>query len=102
MELSKLVFQGQKMSPPPVATFQSYYQKLVKSVRNPGALFTQVSKSTNSATPASVLNSVRNTNSSQMIAGGVIAAEVLGFFTVGEMIGRLKVVGYRGDTGAHH
>jgi F-type H+-transporting ATPase subunit g len=26
----------------------------------------------------------------------------LGFFTVGEMIGRFKLVGYRGDTGAHH
>ena len=32
---------------------------------------------------------------------GVIAAEVLGFFTVGEMIGRLKVVGYTGDV-VHH
>ena len=36
-----------------------------------------------------------------MVSGGVIAAEVLGFFTVGEMLGRLKLVGYWGDV-AHH
>jgi F-type H+-transporting ATPase subunit g len=38
----------------------------------------------------------------QWAAGGVIVAELLGFFTVGEMIGKMKLVGYRGDTGAHH
>ena len=32
----------------------------------------------------------------QMIAAGVISAELLGFFTVGEMIGKMKLVGYRG------
>ena len=36
-----------------------------------------------------------------MAAVGVVGAEVLGFFTVGEMIGRLKLVGYRGDK-EHH
>jgi hypothetical protein len=36
------------------------------------------------------------------VAGGVVAAEVLGFFTVGEMIGRMKLVGYHGEAGAHH
>lgn len=38
----------------------------------------------------------------QMATVGVIAAELLGFFTIGEMIGRFKLVGYRGETGAHH
>lgn len=37
----------------------------------------------------------------QMVTVGVLGAEVLGFFTVGEMIGRMKLVGYRGDT-RHH
>ena len=36
-----------------------------------------------------------------MVSVGVIGAEVLGFFTVGEMIGRFKLVGYRGDM-EHH
>lgn len=98
LELSKLVFQGQKMSPPPVSTFQAYFQRLVKSVRNPSALFPSAAASN----PQSFLQSLRNINSAQLISGAVIGAELLGFFTVGEIIGRFKVVGYRGDTGAHH
>ena len=43
----------------------------------------------------------RNINAQQMASVGVIAAEVIGFFTVGEMLGRLKLVGYRGDE-EHH
>ena len=53
-----------------------------------------------SATPEGILSRIRNTNSQQVMAFGVIAAEVLGFFTVGEMIGKFKVVGYRGDAHA--
>lgn len=49
-----------------------------------------------------MLQQIRNINQQQLVAGGIIAAECLGFFTVGEMIGRFKLVGYRGDTGAHH
>ena len=49
-----------------------------------------------------MLQQLRNTDTRQLAAGGVILAELLGFFTVGEMIGRFKVVGYRGETGAHH
>lgn len=48
------------------------------------------------------MSRVRNLNQAQLISGGVLAAELLGFFTVGEMIGRMKLVGYRGETGAHH
>lgn len=32
---------------------------------------------------------------------GVIVAELIGFFTVGEMVGRRKIVGYRGKV-EHH
>ena len=35
-----------------------------------------------------------------MVTGGVVLAELLGFFTIGEMIGRVKIVGYHGDV--HH
>ena len=34
------------------------------------------------------------------MTGGVVLAELLGFFTVGEIIGRVKIVGYHGDV--HH
>jgi len=98
LQLGKLVFTGQKMNPPPVSTFQEYFQRVVKSVRNPGALFSSASN----ATPANILQQVRSLNTSQLVSGAVIGAELLGFFTVGEIIGRFKLVGYRGDTGAHH
>ena len=39
-------------------------------------------------------------NSQQWTTVAVITAEVLGFFTVGEMIGRMKLVGYHGTI--HH
>ena len=48
------------------------------------------------------LGRMRNVNRQQMAAGAVISAEVLGFFTVGEIIGRFKLVGYRGETASHH
>ena len=37
-----------------------------------------------------------------LTSAGVVLAEVVGFFTVGEMIGRLKIVGYRGGHAEHH
>jgi len=47
------------------------------------------------ATPSGVLNQIRSINSQQLTSAGIVAAEAIGFFTVGEMIGRLKLVGYR-------
>jgi F-type H+-transporting ATPase subunit g len=79
--------------PRPVSTFQSYFQTLLKGLRNPGPL---ISQTTNS------LQSLRNLDSAKLVTGGVVVAEVLGFFTVGEMIGRMKLVGYRGETDSHH
>lgn len=37
-----------------------------------------------------------------MVGGAVVLAEALGFFSVGEMLGRFKLVGYRGSKGEHH
>jgi len=59
-------------------------------------------ESANKANPEGVLQRIRNLNSAQMVTAGVVGAELLGFFTVGEMIGRMKLVGYRGETGSHH
>lgn len=52
--------------------------------------------------PASVMQQVKNMNRAQVIAGGVLVAELLGFFTVGEMIGRFKIIGYHGENAAAH
>ncbi|KAM0237999.1 hypothetical protein ACHAPO_003875 [Fusarium lateritium] len=95
LELGKFIFQNQKMSPPPnsnMATFQTTYQNLIKSIQNR----TIIQSSQN------LVQQVKNIGPAQLAAGGVVAAEVLGFFTVGEIIGRFKLVGYRGEVSSHH
>ncbi|KAI9899193.1 hypothetical protein N3K66_005654 [Trichothecium roseum] len=89
-EVGKIVFQGQKMSPPSAATFQNFYQNLYKSIQTRGI-----------GSPQSLVQSALRISPAQLAAGGVVAAECLGFFTVGEMIGRFKLVGYHGEV-AHH
>ncbi|KAK0751499.1 mitochondrial ATP synthase g subunit-domain-containing protein [Schizothecium vesticola] len=99
-ELSKLVFKGQHMTPPPMTTVQSYWNNLLKQVQNPSTLLQSVQKTASSS--GSALPNLRNISTAQVVAGGVVAAECLGFFTVGEMIGRFKLIGYHGQTGAAH
>ncbi|KXX80443.1 ATP synthase subunit g, mitochondrial [Madurella mycetomatis] len=94
-ELAKLVFKGQNMTPPSVSTFQTYFQNLWKQMQNPSAFTQNIFKSVNP-------QQVRNLSRTQVVAGGVLLAECLGFFTVGEMIGRFKLIGYHGETHAHH
>jgi F-type H+-transporting ATPase subunit g len=85
-----------------VTTFQSYFQHLLKTARNPKTIFSQATPASK-ATPDGILAQIRNVNSTQLAAGGVLLAEVLGFFTVGEIIGRMKFIGYKGDSAeAHH
>ncbi|EPE10187.1 atp synthase subunit g [Ophiostoma piceae UAMH 11346] len=96
LELSRLVFHAQKMAPPPFATFQTAFESAYKQLQNPAKLI-------QSAT--SVVKSARSVTPTQLAAGGVLAAELLGFFTVGEIIGRFKLIGYRGPSpaaAAHH
>jgi len=79
-----------------LATFQSYWQSALKGIRNPNALV----QSATGGNPATLVQRARNISRAQLVAGGVVAAECLGFFTVGEMLGRFKVVGYHGEV--HH
>ena len=51
-------------------------------------------------TPQQFLARVRNMDIKELAFVGVTAAEVIGFFTVGEILGRRKLVGYQG-TAAH-
>ncbi|OJJ45734.1 hypothetical protein ASPZODRAFT_133599 [Penicilliopsis zonata CBS 506.65] len=96
IELSKLVFRGQNMTPPSLTTFQSYFQPLINAVRNPATI-----KSANFPSPQNLISRVRNADKKELAFYGVTAAEVIGFFTVGEMIGRMNIVGYRGHP-EHH
>lgn len=62
----------------------------------------RASSAANTYSPEHILNSIRNTNRQELISLGVIGAELLGFFTVGTMIGRMKVIGYHGEPGHEH
>ncbi|KAE8148205.1 mitochondrial ATP synthase g subunit-domain-containing protein [Aspergillus avenaceus] len=95
LELARLVFRGQNMTPPNLATFQSYFQPLISSFSNPAALKNA------SFAPSNVVARVRNASVKEIALAGVTVAEVIGFFTVGEMIGRMNIVGYRGHA-EHH
>ncbi|KAL1957483.1 hypothetical protein VTO42DRAFT_5946 [Malbranchea cinnamomea] len=93
LELSKIVFRGQKMQPPSLATFQEYFSPIISALRQPSALASRLSDL------GSVVSRVRTLDRKQWAFVGVTAAEVIGFFSVGEIIGRRKIVGYRGETG---
>lgn len=69
---------------------------MVNAARNPANL--------KNFSPQNIISRVRNANKKEIAFAGVTAAEVIGFFTVGEMIGRMNIVGYRGpaEHGDHH
>lgn len=78
--------------------FQTYMQPVIQAMRQPSEALSL----SGSLSPIRLLNRVRHLNSQQMTAAAVVTAELLGFFTVGEIIGRFKLVGYRGETDTHH
>jgi F-type H+-transporting ATPase subunit g len=49
---------------------------------------------------ANPTNYAKSIDRKTLAGAGIILAEVIGFFTIGEMIGRFKLVGYRSS--AHH
>jgi F-type H+-transporting ATPase subunit g len=75
-----------------VQTFQNFFNSALSSLRHPASLI-----------PSTSLNSAVSSIDRKVVASaGVILAEVVGFFTVGEMIGRFKVVGYRSSASHEH
>ncbi|CAK7242608.1 MAG: ATP synthase subunit G atp20 [Sporothrix thermara] len=93
LELGRLVFRSQKMAPPPLATFQTAFQNAWARLQNPAQLYQN---------SIAFVKSARSLTPTQLAAGGVLAAELLGFFTVGEIIGRWKLIGYHGAAPAAH
>jgi F-type H+-transporting ATPase subunit g len=88
---------------------QEAVNPITKAVRNPagfGSQSAQAAEKTADAAinnPQSFLTRLRNLDHATLTTVGVTTAEVIGFFSIGEMIGRFKIVGYR-STGAsaHH
>lgn len=77
-----------------MATFQSYFQQTIKNIRHPSKFLPE---SASAEGVAGAAGAARNFSNAQMATVAVVVAECLGFFTVGEMIGRFKLVGYRGE-----
>lgn len=81
-------------------TIQSYGQHLTKAFSNPSAFMNNIPAANS---PQSFLARVRDMDSATLKQVGIVGAEVIGFFSVGEMLGRFKIVGYRSDAAhAHH
>lgn len=70
-------------------------------IRNPNSFLSTAKNNADSINIGVILNRIRNINTQQLASLGIITAEVLGFFTIGEMIGRFKLVGYEGDKEGH-
>ncbi|KAF2622955.1 putative mitochondrial F1F0-ATP synthase g subunit [Macroventuria anomochaeta] len=99
LELGKLIVQQRSMAPPSIQTIQGYLQPALNALRHPASI-------ANTLSPNTLLSQVRGASSAQYWSAGVVAAEILGFFSIGEIIGRFKLVGYRekghgGDSEAH-
>lgn len=110
------MFQGQGMSPPyvlpplmrvasltihsSIAHFQSYFQPITKAMQNPRNIMSSAESMTSGVSPESILSRIRNVSRQDFASIGVVGAEILGFFTVGTMLGRMKLVGYHGEP--HH
>ncbi|KAH8152624.1 uncharacterized protein LAJ45_03465 [Morchella importuna] len=107
LELSKLVFHGQKMAPPKLETFRTTFSPVINTLKGlrtaPSATISNMSSQTASLnmSPRYLLERLQSISRAQVLAGGVLAAEVIGFFTIGEIIGRRKLIGYRGAE-QHH
>ena len=89
-------------------TVQGYLTPLTNAVRNPSSLMSSAQGTAQSAAqtaannPQSFMTRVRSMDRDTLLGVGIVGAETLGFFCVGEMIGRLKIVGYRVGHGEHH
>lgn len=64
------------MAPPNIAEIQNAYKQIFEQVR----------------APSKAADSLKDPNTLARL--GVISLELLGFFTIGEMIGRWHIVGY--------
>ncbi|KAK5131801.1 hypothetical protein LTR08_000556 [Meristemomyces frigidus] len=115
-ELVKLMFKGRNMYPPTMQTVQSYLTPVQNAIRNPSGLMRSANQAGAAAektaessakeamnNPESFLERLRSFDAATLTTVAVVTAEVIGFFSVGEMLGRFKIIGYRGDPhGEHH
>lgn len=93
-------------------TIQPYLTSAQNALRNPSTLLSSTQQAASSAAstasaaasnPQGFISRLRNLDAATLTTVGIVGAEAIGFFTIGEMVGRLKIVGYHGDPhGGHH
>lgn len=110
VELAKMVAKDQKMALPYVlvssGTLPNHANTNHRLKRRSTETFTSAYRSAwqsiQSGTATQRLGSIRNMSTAQMVGVGIVGAELIGFFSVGEILGRFKLVGYRGGKSEEH
>ncbi|CAL9728136.1 ATP synthase subunit g, mitochondrial [Monosporozyma unispora] len=82
-ELTLQVYSKEKWMPPNLQTFQKIYCELYKDALR------YVNK------PCDLVSKYNKLTKDDMVKYGAIGIQLVGFYSVGEMIGRRKLVGYR-------
>ncbi|KAF3902949.1 hypothetical protein ABW20_dc0101180 [Dactylellina cionopaga] len=105
-ELGKHIYRGQKMNPPSLDSLQNFYRPYVGPLLNPSSWWGHIKsirpRISALPDPETAMHSIQAVPKKELAQYAVLAAECLGFFTVGTMIGRRKIVGYRGGVVEHH
>ena len=86
---------------------QAHLQPVANALRNPSTLGAQTARAAGATADAAItqqhafLARLRALDTATWSTVGIVAAETIGFFSIGEIIGRFKIVGYR-SSGEHH
>lgn len=91
-ELSKQIYQKEKLQPPALNDFKAVYKNLY------------VSSLKYIKSPQQVVNYFKATSKDEYLKFGALGIQILAFYSVGEVIGRRKLVGYKNyaTAEAHH
>ncbi|CDO93329.1 unnamed protein product [Kluyveromyces dobzhanskii CBS 2104] len=88
-ELSKQVYTKEGLQPPNFSDFEMVYTRLYRQALG------------YSNKPQQVVNMFKNIEKDQAVKVGAIGVQLLGLYSLGEIIGRRNIVGYR-NYSSHH
>lgn len=89
-ELSKQVYLKEGLQPPSVTDFKKVYSELYKMSMH------------YAVKPKEVMEFFKAVSKNDAIRYGSYAVQVVGFYSVGEVIGRRHLVGYKNYQPSHH
>lgn len=89
-ELSKQVYLKEGLQPPSVGDFQKVYSQLYKNILH------------YSVKPKEVAGLLKSIGKNDIVKYGSYAIQIVGFYSVGEIIGRRHLVGYKNYQPSHH